>query len=89
MKKKQFSPADREKQKQAMDRLTGGSKSRSNQKPPINTNSQKKLAPAKNNNNTPKPAFGVAKKDNAKDILNKMKEVRAQYNSRSRNSAAK
>ena len=31
----------------------------------------------------------MAKKDNAKDILNKMKEVRAQYNNRSKNSAAK
>lgn len=29
------------------------------------------------------------RKDNAKDILNRMKEVRAQYNNRSRNSAAK
>lgn len=72
-----------------MDRLTGGTKSRSNQKPPVSTNSEKKLAPAKNNNSATKPAFGTAKKDNAKDILNKMKEVRAQYNNRSRNSAAK
>ena len=90
MKKKQFSPADKERQKQAMDRLTGGaSKSRSNQKPPLSSASEKKLGPAKNNTSNTKPAFGVAKKDNAKDILNKMKEVRAQYNNRSKNSAAK
>ena len=72
-----------------MDRLKGGTKSRSNQKPPLNTNSEKKLAPAKNNNSATKPAFGVAKKDNAKDILNRMKEVRAQYNNSSKNSGAK
>lgn len=89
MKKKEFSPADRERQRQAMERLTGANKSRSNQKPPVSSSSEKKLAPSKNATNNARPAFGVPKKDNAKDILNKMKEVRAQYNNRSRNSAAK
>lgn len=77
-----------------MDRLMGGnSKSRERQKPPVATSSSaKKLTPSnnnRNNTNVHKPGFGSEKKDNAKEILNRMKEVRAQYNNRSRNSAAK
>jgi len=40
-------------------------------------------------NSLTKPATSVTKKDTTKDILNKMKEVKAQYNNRSRNSVAK
>lgn len=33
--------------------------------------------------------MSAPKKDNPKDVLNKMKEVKAQYNARSKNSAVK
>lgn len=81
MKKREFSPAERERQKQAMERLAGGSKGRTannppsanrnsgNKKPPLHSSSNKHI----NSNSKPKPDFGMGKKDNAKEILNRMK----------------
>lgn len=59
-------------------------------KPPLQSSSSNKkinnfVKPATNT----KPTYGAPKKDSAKQILNRMKEVRAQYNNRSKNSAAK
>ena len=70
-----------------MDRLTGASnRNQPSSKPPIvNSSSNKNIQRAPNKTST-----SVPKKDNnAKDILNRMKEVKAQYNTRSRNSAVK
>ena len=85
LKKKEYSPADRERQKEAMERLAGKKTrtSTSNQKAVVHSSSAKKME-----SNAMKSTVGN-RKDNAKDILNRMKEVRAQYNNRSRNSAAK
>ena len=71
--------------KEAMERLAGKKTrtSTSNQKAVVHSSSAKKME-----SNAMKSTVGN-RKDNAKDILNRMKEVRAQYNNRSRNSAAK
>lgn len=85
-KKKEYSPAERDRQKQAIDRLTGGNKRTiSNNK--SNEKTSKERVPLKNNY-TQKPGIN-GKKDNPKDILNRMKQVKAQYNTRSRNSINK
>ena len=70
-----------------IERLTGGSnKIQINSKPPgTNTSSNKNIGKFNNS----KPSMSAPKKDNTKDILNRMKEVKAQYNTRSKNSAAK
>ena len=87
-KKKEFSPAERDRQKQAMDRLTGVNKRTisNNKSSEKNTSSRNNL---KSNNVQSKAGYNSGKKDNPKDILNRMKEVKAQYNSRSRNSVNK
>lgn len=71
-----------------MQRLTGSTRIQgsSNSKPAIgNSSSNKNINNATNTRTT----TSVPKKDNAKDILNRMKEVKAQYNNRSKNSAVK
>lgn len=70
-----------------MDRLTGANRTQITPKPPIGNSSSNKNIPKPVSVN--KTAGSMPKKDNAKDILNRMKEVKAQYNSRSKNSAAK
>lgn len=75
-----------------MDRLTGPiNRNQGSSKPPIANSSSSKNIPKSTNTytNTNTRTTSVPKKDNAKDILNRMKEVKAQYNSRSKNSAAK
>ena len=54
-------------------------------------NSIKASSSSKNigRNSLTKPVSSGAKKDTTKDILNRMKEVKAQYNNRSKNSVAK
>lgn len=70
-----------------MDRLTGASsRNPPSSKPAITSSSSNKNIPRASND---KNSNSVSKKDNAKDILNRMKEVKAQYNNRSRNSAIK
>lgn len=57
-------------QKQAMQRLTGGTKNQSStNRPPVNTSSNKNISQPGVN----RAAVSVPKKDNAKDILNRMK----------------
>lgn len=55
-------------------------------KPAITSSSSNKNI-TKNSNT--KISTSVPKKDNNKDILNRMKQIKAQYNTRSRNSAVK
>lgn len=53
-----------------IDRLTGGSKNKVAPKPPMtNSSSNKQIGRPTNT----KPSMSAPKKDNAKDILNKMK----------------
>ena len=52
--------------------VTTNNRSSSNTKPPLNSSSNKKINNYTSNSNT-KPTFGAPKKDNAKDILNRMK----------------
>jgi hypothetical protein len=76
-----------------MERLTGGANRVQNgSKPPtVNTSSSNKniTKPVVNRNTASLSKKDTSKDNNAKDILNRMKEVKAQYNSRSKNSAAK
>lgn len=65
MKKREYSPADKERQRLAMERLTGGSKSK--EKAPVNTSSSvKRLGPSSKGKSNAAAGFGVGKKDNAK-----------------------
>lgn len=66
-----------------MDRLTGANRKTLSTPKKVETNSQQKMK----GNLQQKGGFG--KKQNPKDILNRMKEVKAQYNNRSRNSLNK
>lgn len=69
-----------------IDRLTGGANKPKVNPPIANSSSNRQIGKATTNN---KPSMSAPKKDNAKDVLNKMKEVKAQYNARSKNSAVK
>lgn len=66
-----------------MERLTGGNRKTASTPKKIETSSQAKVKASIQQKG------GLGKKDNPKDILNRMKEVKAQYNNRSRNSLNK
>lgn len=68
-----------------IERLSGGARKPTPAANP--SSSSTKNAPTRTSQT--KPAFGAGKKETTKDILNRMKEVKAQYNNRSRNSVAK